>query len=190
MFAREMEMGTGIVAFFAAASAAGEFFMSRARIILLTFVVCLLANPESDAQKGTAPDGYYPSSYSGSTFTGSFQPSTRGTAAFMLIHMSGEKSETFTAQLESKCKLTNKAGVTQSFGMEAFSEGAVLTAYYMTSKNKDTHEKENIAFALSFGEKNGNKIPDDKRIIIMCMEQTQLQFKGFSAELAGPMHNQ
>ena len=77
------------------------------------------------------------------------------------------------------CKLTNKAGVTQSFGMEAFSEGAVLTAFYRTAKNKATHEKENIVFAVSFAEEKGTKIPDQKRLIVMCVEQGQLQFKSF-----------
>ena len=63
--------------------------------------------------------------------------------------------------------------------MEAFSEGAVLTAFYRASKNKVTHEKENIVFALSFAEEKGTKIPDEKRLIVMCVEQSQLQFKAF-----------
>jgi hypothetical protein len=190
MFPRERELGARLMAFLVSVSPTGEFCMSKAKIVLLTVVGCLLANSELNAQKGTAPDGYYPSNYSGSTFTGSLQPASKDTPGFTLIYTRGGKSETFYAQLESKCKLTNKAGVTQSFGMEAFSEGAVLTVYYTTSKNKNTHEKQNVAIAISFAEKKGNKIPDDMRIIIMCTEHPQLQLKGFSAERAGPMHDQ
>jgi hypothetical protein len=155
------------------------------KVILLAVIACLVAASESKAQKGTAPDGYYPATYSGSTFTGSLQPASKDTSRFTLVYTKNGQSETFTAQLESKCKLTNKVGVTQVFGMEAFSEGAVLTAYYRTAKNKTMHEKENIAFALSFAEKKGSKIPDDKRMIIMCVE-SQLQFRSFAADRPSP----
>jgi len=63
--------------------------------------------------------------------------------------------------------------------MEAFSEGSVLTVFYRANKNKTTYEKENTAFAVSIAEKNGSKIPVGKRVIIMCVEQGQLQFKSF-----------
>jgi hypothetical protein len=152
--------------------------VSKVKIILLVagFLVTVSA---LDAQKGTAPNGYYPASYSGDTFTGTLQPVNKDSPSFSLVYTKNGKSETFPARLESKCKLTNKAGVTQSFGMEAFSEGAVLTAFYRTSKNKVTHEKESIVFALSFAEEKGTKIPDEKRLIVMCVEQSQLQFKSF-----------
>jgi hypothetical protein len=153
--------------------------VSKTKKVLLTVVSCLVAVCALDAQKGTAPNGYYPATYSGDTFTGSLQPVSKDSPVFTLVYTKGGKSETFSAQLESNCKLTNKAGVTQSFGMEAFSEGSVLTVFYRTNKNKATHEKENIAFAVSFAEKNGSKIPDGKRVIIMCVEQGQLQFKAF-----------
>ena len=155
------------------------------RVIRLLVVGCVLGVPALNAQKGTAPDGNYPANYSGSTFTGTLQHASSDTPRFTLVYTKNGKSETFTAQLEAKCKLINKAGVTQSFGMEAFSEGAVLTAYYRTTKNKASHEKENIASALSFAEKRGNKIPDDKRMVIMCSEQNQAQFKAFSADHPG-----
>jgi hypothetical protein len=156
------------------------------RVIWLAVIACLVAASELKAQNGTAPDGYYPATYSGSTFTGTLQPAGNDPSRFTLVYTKNGKSEAFAAQLESKCKLTNKAGVTQSFGMEAFSEGAVLTAYYRAAKNKTTHEKENIAFALSFAEKKGSKIPDDKRMVIMCVEQSQLHFRSFAADRPNP----
>jgi len=76
--------------------------------------------------------------------------------------------------------------VVQRFGMDVFSEGVVLTAFYMTANNKKTHAKENLVFALSFAEKDGKKIPDAKRIVILCTEQNYLQFKAFSVQGAGP----
>ena len=82
---------------------------------------------------------------------------------FTLAYTRNGKAETFSAQLEAKCKLTNKAGVTQSFQMEAFSAGAVLTAYYRTAKNKTTNEKENIAIVLSFAENKTGRIPEERQ---------------------------
>jgi|KBSMisStandDraft_5_1062788.scaffolds.fasta_scaffold11215_7 hypothetical protein len=155
------------------------------KVTRLLVIGCFFAAPALNAQKGAAPDGYYPANYSGSTFTGTLQRASSDTSRFTLVYTKNGKSETFTAQLEAKCKLINKAGVTQTFGMEAFSEGAVLTAYYRTTNNKTSHQKENIALALSFAEKRGSKIPDDKRMVIMCSEQNQAQFKAFSADRSG-----
>ena len=154
------------------------------KMIWITVISCLVAASPLKAQKGTAHDGYYPAGYMGSTFTGSLQPAGNDPSKFTLVYTKNGKSETFSAQLETKCKLTNKAGVTQSFQMEAFSAGAVLTAYYRTAKNKTTHEKENIAFALSFAEGKNGPVPDHKRMVIVCVEG-QLQFKSFAADRPG-----
>jgi hypothetical protein len=156
----------------------------RKTIIRLTLMACLVAASGLNAQKGTAPDGYYPAGYMGSTFTGSLLPAGNNPSRFTLVFAKNGKSETFSAQLEAKCRLSNKAGVTQSFQMEAFSAGAVLTAYYRTAKNKTTHEKENIAIALSFAENKAGRIPDEKRVLITCSEG-QTQFKAFSADGPG-----
>ena len=155
--------------------------------ICLALVVCLLAASGSNAQKGTAPDGYYPASYMGSTFTGALQAAGNDRSRFTLVYTKNGKSETFSAQLEAKCRLTSKAGVTQSFQMEAFSAGAVLTAYYKTAKNKTTHEKENIAIALSFAENKAGQIPNEKRIIIICSDQSRSEFKSFADERPGSL---
>ena len=157
----------------------------RKTSLRLMLTASLAAASGLHAQKGTAPDGYYPAGYMGSTFTGSLLPAGNDPSRFTLVYTKNGKSETFSARLEAKCRLSSKAGVAHSFQMEAFSAGAVLTAYYRTAKNKTTHEKENIAMALSFAENKAGRIPDDKRILITCSEQSQTQFKAFSADAPG-----
>ena len=39
-----------------------------------------------NAQKGTAPDGYYPAAYMGSTFTGSLQPAGNAPSRFTMLY--------------------------------------------------------------------------------------------------------
>lgn len=45
------------------------------RYPLILALSCLCASP-AHPQKGTAPDGYYPPSYNGSTFTGAVESPT------------------------------------------------------------------------------------------------------------------
>ena len=159
--------------------------MCKLNFLLLLLFACFLVVPESRAQKGLAPDGHYPAPYPGNTFTGVLQPVSKDSSEFTLIYTKNGKPEKFTAQLEAKCALTDKTDATQRFGIESFVEGSVLTAYYMTSKAKDTHEKKNIVFALSFAEKAGKKIPDNRKMLILCTDQTQLPFKAFSVDRPG-----
>jgi len=91
--------------------------------------------------KGIAPDGYYPAGCRGSTFTGSLLPSGNDPSRFTLVYTKNGKSETFSAHVEAKCRLSNKAGVAHSFQMAAFSAGAVLTAYYRNSQEQNDARK-------------------------------------------------
>jgi hypothetical protein len=115
--------------------------MCKLNFLLLLLFACFLVVPESRAQKGLAPDGDYPATYPGNTFTGVLQPVSKASSEFTLIYTKNGKPEQFTAQLEAKCALTDKTDATQRFGIESFVEGSVLTAYYMTSKAKDTSRR-------------------------------------------------
>jgi len=69
--------------------------MKKAQATLIVFVGYFLAGTELDAQKGTAPDGYYPSTYSGNIFTGNLQPISKDAPEFTLVYTNGRKSDKF-----------------------------------------------------------------------------------------------
>jgi len=56
-----------------------------------------------------------------------------------------------------------------------------LTAFYNTTAKKsgDQKSKENSVFAISYVELNGKKIPDEKRLIISCSDQSFTVFKPY-----------
>jgi hypothetical protein len=144
-------------------------------ILLLSF----LCAPPSHSQKGTAPNGYYPPGYSGSTFTGAVESTEAG--QLTLVYASDRKQERFVGRLEAPCIWTDKAGVAHTVEVASIPTGIVLTAFYnsITVKSGNQKNKENLILAVSYAEQNGRKIPDDKRVIVGCSQQRYLQFKAF-----------
>jgi hypothetical protein len=147
------------------------------------FLMALVFSSASEAQKGTAPSGYYPPGYFGATFTGSIEPPTVDADAeeIVLVYTKATKSERFTGRLEATCAWTNKDGTVHGFRASNAPKGAVLTAFYIpiTTKLNGQKSTENSVIAISYAEVDGKKIPDDKRIIVSCSAEKRLNFKFF-----------
>lgn len=134
------------------------------------------------AQSGTAPSGYYPPTYHGSIFTGTLEMVDENTQEITLVYAKGGKSEQFVGRMESFCRWKVRDGTAHTFRASDLPKGTVLTAFYNTTTKKSAGEKskENSVFAISYVELNGKKIPDEKRLIIFCSEQTYTVFKPMS----------
>ena len=132
-----------------------------------------------NAQKGSAPNGYYPANYAGSIFTGTLESLDADSREMILVYAKGATQERFVGRLESICSWKGKNGVEHSAA--AISKGAVLTAYYtgVTKKADGQKTTENSIFAISYAEINGKKIPDDKRLMISCSEGGSRYFRAF-----------
>ena len=146
-------------------------------IILAVYPLVL----ESEAQKSTAPNGYYPKTFHGTVFTGRLEATRADVQELTLIYVKGNKTEQFVGRLESPCVWNDRNGTTHIVGVPDLPNGAVLTAFYipLTSKSGGIKTTENSIFALSYAEVNGNRIPDDKRVVIFCSKQRMLDFKVF-----------
>ena len=133
------------------------------------------------AQKGTAPNGYYPSNYSGATFTGAIQSAVPEHEEITLVYTKGDKSEIFVGRMESPCSWEDKKGTIHTINVSEIPKGTVLTAFYetVTKKIDDRKVKVNSIIAISTKELDGQKIPDEKRVIIPCTENVQRLFKAF-----------
>lgn len=133
------------------------------------------------AQSGTAPSGYYPPMYHGSIFTGTLEAVDANTQEITLAYTKGKKSEQFVGRLESYCRWNEKGGAVHTFKASDIPKGTVLTAFYNTFTKKADGQatKENAVFAISYVELNGKKIPEDKRVVISCSDQTFNVFKPY-----------
>jgi hypothetical protein len=142
-------------------------------------MVCAVAL-ETGAQKATAPDGYYPYAFFGTIFTGRVESGNAGTQELTLVYTKGNKTERFVGRLESPCGWKEKNGPLHTFDASEM-QGAVLTAFYISRSSKSggqsTHE--NVIFAISFAERDGKPIPDEKRVNIFCSHDMRLVFKAF-----------
>jgi hypothetical protein len=98
-----------------------------------------------------------------------------------LFYPSDRKHERFVGRLDAPCIWTDKAGATHTIEVSSIPAGDVLTAFYnpVTTKSGTQTIRENLILAISYAEHNGRKIPGDKRVIVGCSQQHQLQFKSF-----------
>jgi|SRR5690348_11247087 hypothetical protein len=78
------------------------------------------------AQYGTAPNNYYPDSYSGSIFTGTVTEA--GDQQITLTFSKGNKTDTFSGTFETNCSVPSADG--RPLTASAFPKGTVLTAFF------------------------------------------------------------
>lgn len=133
------------------------------------------------AQKGTAPNGYYPVTYSGATFTGRLESTDNDKQEITLLYVHGSKSERFVGHFEAMCTWKGKDGGTHSFGVSDIPKGTLMTAFYkVVSKKTDAGKtSENSVFAISYLELNGKQLPEEKQLLVFCTEQQSLHFRAF-----------
>lgn len=151
------------------------------RLPLAVLVLCIIYVLPTKAQKGTAPNGYYPNTYSGATFTGVVEPGT-DPMEVALVSTDGRKSERFAGRLESECKWTGKDGTLHISKVSDLPRNSVLTAFYQPVTRKSGGQKipENTIIAISLASINGTKISREKRLILFCTDRKFMMFHVFN----------
>jgi hypothetical protein len=154
--------------------------MARARKLALVLLACFIP-ARTNAQKGTAPNGYYPITYNGNIFTGTLESVDKEKQDITIAYVHGDKTEKFTGRFENRCSWSSKDGIEHSFGVEDIPKGTVLTVFYKIRTEKMATEKvnENSIFAVSYKTLHGNQIPPNKRLIVFCAKPQATHFRVF-----------
>ncbi len=121
------------------------------------------------AQKGTARNGYYPSGYNGSTFTGKVVQTTDDTITLSYIH--GSKTDIFEAFAAAPCNLPSSKISTQPMPLSKVQTGAVVTLFYAGRETKidGKRQKRNQVIGILFLEENGRKVAEEHQAIFFCI---------------------
>jgi hypothetical protein len=122
--------------------------MKNVFVVLALIVVCASI---AVAQKGTAEPDYYPSGYSGDTWTGVVTSANEDTREFTLTYKRGEKEQTFIGVLPKGYTVKMKDGSNHEVKVNELM-GMRLKAYYMTKTKKVDGEKvkTNEVFQIKF----------------------------------------
>ena len=119
-----------------------------------------IALHSANAQKGTAPPGYYPIGYNGDIFSGELVPSDDANG-IKLVYKNGAKSESFEGRIENPCQAPTQADplVTKELHWSAIPEGSVLTVYYSPTTVKVDGKKvhTNLIWGIRFEVVNGRR---------------------------------
>jgi hypothetical protein len=160
--------------------------MSSQRLVVALLASCLfnmLAIGFANAQKGTAPSGYYPVGYGGDIFSGEFVPSDDATAV-KLVYKNGSRTESFEGRIETACHAPTQASprTTKELHLSAIPAGTVLTVYYSSTMVKVDGKKvhTNLIWGMRFDLVNGQKLTDPDRPIISCSHQQTAPFRAFN----------
>lgn len=105
------------------------------------FCLVLIVTPRSLAQHGTAPNDYYPSSYSGDTWSGEVTSTNDETREITLTYTKGSKTETFTGVLQEGYKVKLKDGTPHELKPSEISKGTHLMVFYTQRTRKDGEKK-------------------------------------------------
>src|SRR5690349_12296586 len=103
---------------------------------LFTLVFTSAAN----AQRGTAPNNYYPTWYSGATFSGQVIGATDDTITLAYTH--GTKTETFEGRATAACNLPSSKTSTDPKPLTSVPTGSVITAFYEPKTIKVNGQKQ------------------------------------------------
>jgi hypothetical protein len=139
----------------------------------------LLTATLSFAQQGTAPNGYYPQEFQGSTFAGEVVEGPLD--VLTLKYTNGNHNEAFTGRFKQRCSVPTKdAGIGAMEEKDVPLGNTVEVLYYGTSKKLDGKTvKENWIIGISFRVVNGKTIPENKRLLYDCSGPGYRKFKAF-----------
>jgi hypothetical protein len=129
------------------------------------------------AQKGVAPNGYWPLSYQGSTFTGAVESATNDPQELTLTYTKKGNSEKFTGRLEAPCQWTGKDGTVHKLKPTDIPKGTQVTVYYKGVV--ESHPETRYVFAISYTEYARRKLPEEERFIVACTTDKMSYFKTF-----------
>jgi hypothetical protein len=155
--------------------------MFKPLLTLLLFSAPLVLVLPANAQKGRAPNGYYPVDFQGDIFTGRAEAARPNLEELTLVYTKGKKTEHWVGRLESSCSLKDKAGQVHTMHVSDMFEGDLLTVFYVarTIKADNVKTTTNWIIALSRAEVDGKKIPEDKQVLIPCSQTQPTVFKVF-----------
>jgi len=121
------------------------------------------------AQKGTAPNGYYPANYNGATLTGKVVQTTDDTITLNYVH--GSKTDTFEAYATAPCNLPSTKTATQPMPLSKVQTGAVVTLFYEAKETKvdGKKQKKNQVVGILFLEENGRKVKEEHQAMFYCI---------------------
>jgi hypothetical protein len=129
------------------------------------------------AQHATAPNGYYPATYAGATFTGKVVATDPVSDTVTMEY----NSEKFSVKLNGGCKVPSSTG--QLMHANNIPTGTVLTAYYMPPAielRDGKQEKVHPAIAIEFIEWQGEKVTEKNRKSYPCGDlKGQLYFRAY-----------
>ncbi len=116
------------------------------------------------AQRGVAPNGYYPPAYRGDTFTGTVIAIDEATDSVTLEYKKGSDSESFPISLEGGCAVPSKTG--DPMHVRNIPRGTVLTAFYLGKTDKHDGQKKRIhvAIGIMFLEWHGKPVSEESRV--------------------------
>lgn len=143
-------------------------------------LVVLLLSTVVGAQRGTAPNNYYPVGYNGSIFTGKVVQTTDDSITLSYAH--GSKTDTFEAYATAPCNLPATKTSTRPVPLSKVQTGAVVTIYYETRTLRvgGRKQKRNEVVGISFLEVNGKSVSEQHQAIFYCIpEQPALYFRVF-----------
>jgi|SRR5215472_18989365 len=145
-------------------------------------IACLVLSFFANAQKGTAPSGYYPAGYSGDIFSGELVPSDDAKAV-KLLYKNSSKTESFEGMIETACQAPTKADphTNKELHLSAIPAGTILTVYYTPTSAKVDGKKVhmNLIWGMRFDVVNGQRLTDPERPIISCSHQRSAPFRAF-----------
>ena len=122
--------------------------MKSVFVVLTVMVVCAGI---ATAQKGTAEPDYYPSGYSGDTWSGIVTSANEDTREFILTYKKGEKEQTFVGVLPKPYTIKMKDGSNHEVKVNELM-GLRLKVYYITRTKKVDGDKvkTNEVFQIKF----------------------------------------
>jgi hypothetical protein len=150
--------------------------------MIRTIVVVLVLAVACGAQHASAPNGYYPETYGGSTYQGMLESVDPAKQEFTLLFRKKDKEERFTGILEDGCAVPNAAHKSRKMKVEDLPKQSTLVAFFMPrtiKQNDGTKSKVNSVFAVSFRELDGQKINPEHWTIYYCMQPTRLVFRAY-----------
>jgi len=138
------------------------------RRVLTQGLISLLFSIIAVAQYGTAPNGNFPASYNGDTFTGTVTVAEGD--QLTLTYTKGSKTETFVGKLGAGCSVPTTDKSDRKMTASDIPQGTVATAFFNrnTKKVDGQKVKENLLIAIRFDVWQGQKIADDKKKIWPC----------------------
>ncbi len=150
------------------------------RPIVLTILTVFCVSAE--AQHGGATTGYYPTTYGGSTFTGTLTDKDVNANTLTLTYTKKDKTEVFTGRLDAPCAVPPlKEYEHRLLTVAEMPLGTVMVVYYNMGNRKVDGKKvrEYVIIGIRALEVDHKKIPEETQIISFCTRESGFAFRAY-----------